>query len=114
MINNFKEDDLMNYQPSTNTEDRPSSPGTTGADNISINEAQPSKPTKIDELCCNIQNLTSVLNKCYESVKVNQQMINNLMIMSIRLNDQMKNPQTDQMSYMIKQKYHNGLNHNLI
>ncbi len=41
----------------------------------------------MDEVCNSIQKLTNVVNKCFENVKINQQMINNLMIMSIRLNE---------------------------
>jgi hypothetical protein len=48
------------------------------------------KGTKIDDMYSSIQNLTGIVNKCFESVKVNQQMINNMMIMTVRLNEQMK------------------------
>ena len=36
-----------------------------------------------------IQKMTEEVNKCYESIKINQQMINNLMILSVKLNEKM-------------------------
>jgi hypothetical protein len=87
LINNFREDDFIKTCLNVDAENSDSKE-TTDSNQVVV---QP-----VDGICGSIQKLTSLVNKCFESIKLNQQMINNLMIMSVRLNEKFSrgnNPQ---------------------
>jgi hypothetical protein len=82
MIRNLKEDEIHGKEASISSNTRKSDTTQSG------NERK--VYTKVDDICCSMENLTSLVNKCFENVKVNQQMINNLMIMTLRLDEQFR------------------------
>ncbi len=77
LIKNFKEDEINNCIGKIEEE-------ISGKETTDLNQGN---DEDMDNMCNSIEKLTNSINKCFESVKLNQQMINNLMIMGIRLNE---------------------------
>ncbi len=84
MINEFNEDDFIKNTYKNQNEDEVIS-----AEDMIVSSSNNSQKDNVKRLNIAIQKMTEEVNKCYESIKINQQMINNLMILSVKLNEKM-------------------------
>jgi hypothetical protein len=82
MIIGFKDDEIVPMKIDECMSSSPKSMSTRGPSETG--------KTRVDDICTSIESLTNMVNKCFESIKVNQQMVNNLMIMTIKLNEQLR------------------------